>query len=98
MISELRKFQTYGHPSGLHLGFCSRGGKIAVSAYQGGGGKRYMLYITIYIVKSQGGGGENAPCAPLNATLPLFPEGSITLRFYYKIHYGGINSHISSKW
>ena len=29
------------------------GGEIAVSAYQGG--KRYMLYITIYIVNLKGG-------------------------------------------
>ena len=61
--------------AGQHLGFCSRGGKIAVFAYQGGGGgggKRYMLYNTIYIVKFQGGANiqqerENAP--PLNETL-----------------------------
>ena len=54
---------------GLHLGFCSRGGggggKIAVSAYQGG----QVLHAVHYniIVKFQGGqtsskgGGANAP-------------------------------------
>ena len=42
---------------GQHLGFCSRGGKIAVFAYGGGGGggggKRYMLYNIIYTVFSR---------------------------------------------
>ena len=42
--------------SGLHLGFCSRGGgKIAVSAYQGGQAL-HAVHYNIYIVKFQGGG------------------------------------------
>ena len=47
--AHAHRYVLYLGITGLHLGFCSRGGKIVVSAYQGGGGKRYMLYITIYI-------------------------------------------------
>ena len=55
--------------AGLHLGFCSRRGKIAVSAYQGGQAL-HAVHYNIYIVKFQGGaqnpqggggGGGNAP-------------------------------------
>ena len=57
---------------GQHLGFCSRGGKIAVFAYQGGQALHAVQY-NIYIVKFQGGkhparGGE-CPRPPLNETL-----------------------------
>ena len=49
-LSLLNKYKEIEIHAGLHLGFFSRGGKIAVFAYHGGGGrKRYMLYITIYI-------------------------------------------------
>ena len=72
--------------AGLHLGFFSRGGKIAVFAYQGG--KRYMLYITIYIVKFQGGaniqqeGGANDPPLP---PPKRYPDIEILSMYYQKI-------------
>ena len=44
--------------AGQHLGFCSRWGKIAVFAYQGGQALHAVQY-NIYIVKFQGGGGAN---------------------------------------
>ena len=54
--------------SGQHLGFCSRGGKIVVFAYQGGQALHDVQY-NIYIVKFQGGqtsskGGGECPPAP----------------------------------
>ena len=60
--------------SGQDLGFCSRGGKIAVFAYQGGQALHAVQY-NIYIVKFQGGGGKHParggrmPPPPLNETL-----------------------------
>ena len=42
--------------SGLHLGFCSRGGKIAVYAYQGGQAL-HAVHYNIYSKISRGGGG-----------------------------------------
>ena len=62
--------------TGKHLGFCSRGGKIAVFAYQGGQALHAVQY-NIYIVKFQGGaniqqGGANTPPRPpLNEPLIL---------------------------
>ena len=65
------------------LGFCSRGGKIAVSAYQGGQALHavhYNIYTCSKISRggqtsSKGGGGANAPLRPppppLNATLEM---------------------------
>ena len=65
--------QAYIHTlPGLHLGFCSGGGgggKIAVSAYQGGQAL-HAVHYNIYSKISRGGGkhsaggGENAPCPP----------------------------------
>ena len=54
--------------SGQHLGFCSRGGKIAVFAYQGGQALHAVQY-NIYSKISRGGkhparGGANAPPPP----------------------------------
>ena len=52
--------------AGQHLGFCSRGGKIAVFKYQGGQALHAIQY-NIYSKISRGGG-ANAP-PPHNETL-----------------------------
>ena len=81
-------FKCIPPPAGLHLGFCTwgggGGGKIAVSAYQGGQAL-HAVHYNIYSKISRGGGqtsskgggqtsskggGGNAPLPPLNATLP----------------------------
>ena len=61
MIEEIRYIQ-----SGLHLGFCSRGGKIAVFAFQVGQAL-HAVHYNIYIVKFQGGGrhpAKGGECRP----------------------------------
>ena len=55
--------------SGQHLGFCSRGGKIAVYAYQGGASATCCTIQYIYSKISRGGkhparGGECPPPPP----------------------------------